>query len=609
MSSLTHVKSGAHTDVNSSESTRAGWRGRSLSSAVAAGAALIALMATGVASAGAQAVAPAQAVAAAQAVTPAQAVAPAQAVTPAPAAAAAQAATPGEQLSPSNYSVRAACPQAQPGYAACAAQELVPRTAQARARTHLIGMDDFQVGAAAGGPASKGEYGLRPQDVHSAYDLPNTASSAQTIALVDAYDDPTAESDLKKYDEEFSLPACTTANHCFRKINEEGKSAPLPEAEPDWDLEISLDIEMAHATCENCHIMLVEANSSFLGDLEPAVNTAVAAGATEISNSYGGADYGEGGAYNHPGVVITASTGDLGYDNTWFPFFGETANYPASSPDVVAVGGTTLTLKHGSWAGESAWAEAGSGCSPAEAPSWQLAVADWSRVGCGTQRADSDISADADPDTGVAVYDTSYGGWVTVGGTSVSSPVIASAFALAGGADGVEYPAQTLYSHLGGSSLHDVLTGTNGGCLTVNEFGEPQCTTAEEEADCANELICNARAGYDGPTGIGTPDGLGAFRLPSSVTHPTVTSITPSSGTTAGGTAVTIRGTNLGKAAYVHFGSTTATITKDSAGSLTAISPAHTAGKVSVTVTNASGGRSAESSADAFTYTTPKRKS
>lgn len=521
-----------------------------------------------------------------------------------------QATTASTPLSTSNYSAEPVCGVASPGRASCMASVLLPRTAEARARTHPVGMTLSQRPESAGS-AADGAFGLRPQDLHGAYELPTEASTAQTIALVDAYNDPTAEEDLKAYDEEFDLPPCTTANHCFSKVNQEGHSAPLPETEGDWALEISLDIETAHAICQNCHIMLVEASSSYTDDLEAAEQRAVEDGATEISNSYGGPGSYEGGGYNHPGVVITASTGDDGYNNWDAPYLGESANYPADSPDVIAVGGTALGVVDGAWSYETAWSEGGSGCSPvSSAPSWQLAVPDWSQVGCGANRAVADISADADPWTGMAVYDSTpspYGsGWITVGGTSLSSPIIAAAFALAGGADGVEYPAQTLYSHLGSSSLHDITTGTNWGCSKYDEYGFPDCTPAEYEANCSGELICNAAPGYDGPTGVGTPDGLGAFRVGSNASPPTVTSVTPNEGAPGGGASVTITGTNLSKASSVHFGSTSATIAEDTASSITAISPEHEPGTVDVTVTTFGGTSSVDSTSDDFTYISPE---
>ena len=430
-------------------------------------------------------------------------------------------------LPASDYSVRSVCAVPAPGHGRCLALELVPRTAAARAHTHPLGMT--RSAPIKAGRAAEGAYGLRPQDIHSAYQLPTTASSAQTIAVVDAYNDPTAESDLKVYDEEFGLPACTTANGCFTKLNQQGKASPLPATEGGWALEISLDIEVAHATCQNCHILLVEASSSSYADLEAAENSATTAGATEISNSWaGGEPSTDSAAFNHPGLVITAAAGDDGYLNWDAPEEGERGfvGYPASSPHVVAVGGTRLELNSPSntWKSETVWngdGAGGGGCSEQfDAPPWQQELPDWSSVGCSSKRAVADVSADADPYTGVAVYDsTRYEGqvlhWLPVGGTSLASPLAASVFALAGGAGVVKYPAKTLYENeiKAPGSLHDIQSGSNGECSKpFNEMtGIAGCTTLEEAASCSGKAICLAGPGYDGPTGVGTPNGIGAF--------------------------------------------------------------------------------------------------
>ena len=428
-------------------------------------------------------------------------------------------------LPASAYAVRSACPAPTPGHATCLALELVPETAAARAHTHPLGMTRraplrLKAGKAAEvcerSTAAEGCYGLRPQDLHSGYGLPTTAPSKQTIALIDAYDDPAAEADLKVYDEEFHLPACTTANGCFTKVNEKGQPSPLPEAEGGWSVEISLDMEIAHATCQNCHILLVEANETSYTDLEAAEETAVKMGATEISNSWSaGEPATDSTAFDHLGVVITAASGDDGYLN-WQSqnlFARGTAGWPASSPRVVAVGGTRLSLtSEGAWAGETVWngdGGTGSGCSEDyEAPSWQRELPNWFAVGCESKRAVADISADADPYTGVAVYDSTtivekkgggYGpfDWGTVGGTSLASPLIASTFALAGGSGGVEYPAKTLYENrvISAVSLHDVDSGSNGECSkSFNyETGLSGCMAQEEaESSCKSEAICLA---------------------------------------------------------------------------------------------------------------------
>ena len=275
-------------------------------------------------------------------------------------------------------------------------------------------------------------------------------------------------------------------------------------------------------------------------DLFAAENTAARLGASEISNSWGGPEEGsDSAAFNHPGVVITASSGDDGYRN-WFaePEASFTA-YPASSPHVIAVGGTRLLTKPGgSWRGETIWNDGGEsagekegfgagggGCSQTlTAPPWQQHVSDWSSIGCGSNRAVADVAADADPYTGVAVYDSAENsegdkGWGVIGGTSVASPIIASVFALAGGAQGVEYPARTLYENAvnAPASLHDVSTGSNGACLRpfAEETGTSGCSVAEEAQSCAAAGICLAGPGYDGPSGVGTPNGIGAFQLSS----------------------------------------------------------------------------------------------
>jgi hypothetical protein len=404
---------------------------------------------------------------------------------------------------------------------------------------------------------------LEPQNLQQAYfpgEAPDAPSSEpQTIALVDAYNDLNAEADLNVYSNEFGLPACSKENGCFSKVGESGNEGALPfpaskseleafaggtrhrrekaEEAEGWALETDTDIEVAHAICQNCHILLVEASGPNYEELEPAEDAAAALHASEISNSWGGPEEKEDNpAFNHPGIVITAAAGDDGYLN-WDQYatrnesgssYFEGADYPASSPHVVSVGGTALELSaEGAWASESPWDAAasnegagGSGCSGSlQAPSWQRAVPDWGQVGCGSDRADADVSADADPATGVNVYDSTpypeegkaaVPNWVPIGGTSVAAPMVAAMFALAGGAHGVAYPAETLYAHLGGSSLHDVSSGGNGACGGNYTSCEGSLSSP---LDCgAGAWICNATVGYDGPTGVGTPNGIAAFK-------------------------------------------------------------------------------------------------
>ena len=363
--------------------------------------------------------------------------------------------------------------------------------------------------------------GLTPANLHSAYSLPTetAGSSTQMIALVDAYNDPTAEADLGVYDSAFGLPACTSANGCFKKINQQGKASPLPAKQGEWSSEISLDVQMAHAICQNCHILLVEATNENWGNLGAAVNAAVAAGATEISNSYGGAE-GSGYAsintayYVHPGVVLTVSSGDCGYFNQACSGTAA-ADFPAASPNVVAVGGTTLSHSGSTWS-STAWDDGGSGCSHAfTAALWQSTVENFSATGCGSGRSVTDVSAVGDPYTGVDVYDSTPAssgdptGWGVWGGTSAASPMVAAEFALAGGARGISNPAATLYSHFGqGEYLDDVTSGSNG--------------------SCSGTTACKASSGYDGPTGVGSPISLSAFAVsgtPEDASAPTISGV------------------------------------------------------------------------------------
>ncbi|HEU5379677.1 MAG TPA: peptidase S8 [Ktedonobacteraceae bacterium] len=354
-----------------------------------------------------------------------------------------------------------ACANSAVGFAHCLAIQYVPGTTS--------GVKPF----------ASSPQGLNPADLRAAYKLPSTtAGSGQTVAIVDAMDDPNAESDLATYRSQFGIPACTTANGCFRKVNQSGGTS-FPASDVGWAEEISLDLDMVSAVCPNCHILLVEASSASFTNLAAAVNTAVRLGAKEVSNSYGGSESSSetsiASSYNHAGTVITASSGDNGFG----------VEVPAAFNSVVAVGGTSLSRSSTTrgWS-ETAWSGAGSGCSRfITKPSWQH------DTGC-ARRTVADVSAVANPSTGVSVFDTfgNVGGWLVFGGTSVSSPIIASVYALAGNASSVN-AASSLYSHT--SSLFDVTSGSNG--------------------SCSGSYLCTARAGYDGPTGLGTPNGVGAF--------------------------------------------------------------------------------------------------
>lgn len=329
--------------------------------------------------------------------------------------------------------------------------------------------------------------GYGPANLRAAYDLPSaTAGSGQTVAIVDAYNNPNAAGDLATYRSHFALPACTTSTGCLRIVNQSG-AGKLPRDNAAWSQEISLDLDMVSAICPKCHILLVEASSASLASLGTAVDTAARLGATEISNSYGGSESSsdttyDTSYYDHPGIVITASTGDSGYG----------VQYPAASPYVTAAGGTTLNDNGGAYT-QSAWSGSGSGCSAYDPqPSWQTSVSNIASV-CGN-RAVADVSADANPNTGVAVYDSyayrGQSGWLVFGGTSVASPIIASTYALAGNAASVGTGASYLYAHASSSTITDVTSGSTGSCGTD---------------------LCNAVQGWDGPTGLGTPKGDGGF--------------------------------------------------------------------------------------------------
>jgi hypothetical protein len=343
--------------------------------------------------------------------------------------------------------------------------------------------------------------GYGPSDLQSAYKLPSaTAGKGQRVYIVDAFDDPTAEADLAVYRKQYGLPPCTTANGCFQKLNQHGLPSPLPAPSQSWSGEISLDLDSVSAVCPNCGITLIEADSP-TNDLLEAVKTADRLGAKFVSLSWGGPESSDLTAldkeyFNPNGVVYTASTGDYDYDAG--------VSYPASSEATTAIGGTSLTKDDSArgWK-EQVWNSGpgqgtGSGCSGfLGKPAWQSVIpADV----CG-KRAVADVSAVADPATGVAVYQTTGGaGWAVYGGTSAAAPIVAATYALAGDPAPGSRPASYPYGATG--NLNDVADGNNG-----------ECTPAP---------LCTAQAGWDGPTGLGTPNGLRALTSPASSNHITV---------------------------------------------------------------------------------------
>ena len=334
------------------------------------------------------------------------------------------------------HSSERTCAAATAGHAACLAR--------------VVTTNGHPMARKVGPNATPSGYG--PADIRSAYNLGSASGAGRTVAIVDAYDDPNAEADLGVYRSQYGLPACTTANGCFRKVSQTGTTS-YPRTNAGWATEISLDLDMVSAACPDCKILLVEAKSASFSDLATGVNYAATQGVSAISNSYGGSDSTESSAYNHPGIAITASTGDNGYG----------IESPASYPHVVAVGGTSLTKATNTrgWS-ESAWSGAGSGCSTLNAkPTWQTSATQCSG------KATADVSAVADPNTGVAVYDSTpyqgYSGWQVYGGTSASSPIIASVYTMGGNLGG--YPASYTWAH--SSGLNDVTSGSNGSCTTT----------------------------------------------------------------------------------------------------------------------------------------------
>lgn len=330
-----------------------------------------------------------------------------------------------------------------------------------------------------------------PSDLRTAYNLSGRARGNPIVAIVDAYDDPTIKNDLDIYSKKFGLPVLPKCKSdvnkslvpCFSKINQHGTSA-LPKTNGGWAMEIALDVETVHAVCENCSIVLVEATSPNMKNLMAAVDTAVKLGATAVSNSYGGPEFsGETAFDSHfktKGVAFTVSSGDSGYG----------VEYPAASPFVTAVGGTSLYLgSGGKYKNEDAWNGAGSGCSKYEPkPVWQTDAR------C-SGRTVADVSAVADPATGMSIYTTTsqrgQKGWFTVGGTSLAAPLMAAVYALSGNLPANSFANSLPYNLGGKSSLHDVIGGSNG--------------------DCSALYLCSGKTSFDGPTGLGSPKGVGAF--------------------------------------------------------------------------------------------------
>jgi subtilase family serine protease len=302
--------------------------------------------------------------------------------------------------------------------------------------------------------------GLSPATIKSVYafSTSSTAGAGKTIAIVDAYDDPTAESDLNVFSSQFGLPACTTANGCFHKVNQTGGSA-YPRKDAGWALEISLDVQWAHAIAPGAHILLVEASSNSFTNLLAAEDYAKGH-AQYVSNSWGAGEFSGENSYDshfsQSGVSFFVSSGDAGLP----------AEYPSSSPNVISVGGTTLHFSGSNFTSETGWSGGGGGCSVYEnATAAQAAFSQYSHVSCAGKRATPDVSLDADPASGVSVYDSTryqgQSGWFKVGGTSASAPMWA-----ARSADGAT-TVNSAYVYGNSISFRDITQGNNGASCLV----------------------------------------------------------------------------------------------------------------------------------------------
>jgi hypothetical protein len=331
--------------------------------------------------------------------------------------------------------------------------------------------------------------GWGPKALERAYRLPVSRDSHQTIAVSVAFHAPSLAKYLKIYREHYGLPPCTTASGCLRIVNQNGKAAPHPKSGrgSGWDLEATLDVSMVSAACPHCRILVVEADSNFDGDLARTDATAARLGADVISNSYGTRENGQTQTlrkdYLQPGHMVVASSGDFGFD---------AANFPANLGGVTAVGGTEL--RHAAsrrGVTERVWNQPGGLAAGTSSCSAYAAKPAWQHDPHCPGRTVADVSAVA---ADVPIFNKFYGGWVTVGGTSVAAPFISGVFGLAGNATSIS--PRYLYRHK--ADFFDITRGNN------VIFGRPA-------AVCGGDYLCQAQKGYDAPTGLGTPDGIAGF--------------------------------------------------------------------------------------------------
>jgi hypothetical protein len=427
------------------------------------------------------------------------------------------------------YVPKSACAAARPGHLSCFAQKLVRETVPTTAaRTALAGGVAETKPAFGNGPVG----GYSPAELAKAYGFDPNAATTQTVAIVDAFADPSVVDDLNAFDSHYRItpPGASSfaeTSASFRVLNQSG-GTDLSAVKSDlgWAGEITLDVDAVRGLCHKCKIVLIEANTNDNANLGAAVNTAVSLGAKIVSNSYGGPETDPENTpavkadYDHHGVAILASSGDDGWygwdvSNAGCPGACTTAptddvpSTPASYNTVVGVGGTALHVNpDGTRANEEVWNDngpadiygynlgaamgaAGSGCSTTIAPKlWQAKVAKYATLGCGASlRNGVDVAAIADPFTGFDTFETTLGWcpsggtdgtgnntcpsgdpqWETFGGTSLASPVVAAMWALAGGPGGVTYPSLSLYGHF---------KSTAGSTYDVTVGGTGDCDTA-----------------------------------------------------------------------------------------------------------------------------------
>jgi hypothetical protein len=375
---------------------------------------------------------------------------------------------------------------------AAARTGLRPACAQPRpgdARCFVLVQPQYAVNRALAASRKTRPQGWTPQQLERAYRLPVNLLSHQTVAVSIAGRTPHLGSYLRTYRAHFGLPACGQPSGCLRIVNQKGKTKPAAPSSlgSGWDVEATLDVSMISVACPHCKILVVEANSPAVSDLARAAGTAARLGAQVISNSYGIRESGYSQTfaryYEHRGHTVVVSSGDFGFD---------AANFPANLASVTAVGGTTLSRAHNArgfservWNDPSIFGAGSSGCSAyVRKPAWQHSPHCEGRTVADTSAVAADIP----------IYNKAWGGWLTVAGTSVAAPLTAGIYGLAG--NGSLVSTRDLYRHA--ADFFDVTRGNN-------------VLAGSPKQACGDDYLCTAKRGYDAPTGLGTPDGIGGF--------------------------------------------------------------------------------------------------